>query len=1104
MEYISDLLNMLITTDIVLKNNILEKVKTYNDDYINKINNFCKKLIEFDDIILNNTFQNIRTDSIKPKIDNFKTNIIRLQIQMFKSYIKKDMNNDKIFLTILELYSNKIKNVKNLLNNDNSDNFDDDDDKDDIDINDFNLIDAFITSINAEITTLLQNNNLISFTYDNGNFNTLIKILISKLKNNKILNTIQAIINTNFDFETITSSIKQYLESITKKSEQTGGGNKSLYNTIFKKLLNMFDNIFKNVISRDIVNQKLDNMFQKIDNILESGKQNCKNYNSSINNYIKAKETELSSLKKKNSTDPDVRADHEKIENDIVFGKMMEHKFNDNNIFNNFTTSSFKDTNVALISIINKIKNKYTNLNLYSILKFFDIQEILVSKSKYPSYIFTWEKLNDTYEYINSLLGLNKNDNINEQFFNFDLINEYLKKLFIENYNNDFYTKYNNFTFDLDKFYVNENQRIIKTIRTNIVEEIKFINLKHYYNDFYNIIIKIIDEKCDNIALYLDELNDININFFDIKNIHIHNNFNIIEKKCYNSKKKNIYMTEITDILSSIKTLFDVDIKLSDIGLDNGDLIPIDKLIKIRCLKHKLLYDRMVLSKTKNDIPSITDFLQTKDVNLYNIWIKNVIPTYNYVNCIKDEVQKQVLDKVRVLSPKLSSFITATNFLYYSYTTYVKYDNFIKIFFNKFFKNNRCYFITDNYIKLSNDKIEYSYLIFDIIKNQSDKRYFFIKLILPGHANILIIDRDGKNIFHFEPNSFNFYLEDNILLKNWLIDGNLEETIKLFINSTSLEKKKKSTGTALDESIMDSYFYEYKLLLLFHKFDPKYKYFSAYSVIRPDNMLIPFTSKSMIDGVDPGGYCKTLTYFYIFLIMINLNNSNDICDNPDKISILMIKWINYTESIDLFKKNETMINMVRNFAIIIFQYYYKFISTMFDGFKIITIDNLKMYDVATRTKIASDMENFKNLKFLDTKCIDKQKLSFEYFNINHIRNIQYNITDQQFDVQLIYNNRKTMNNDTKILINYTEKDCNSNINRELAKWYFFNTIFFNNKYNSYKTIFSINNIYNKADENEKTISWNKTIDVNCQSRSPFKKKYLKYKIKYLKLTNLTQ
>jgi hypothetical protein len=1098
---------MLITTDIVLKNNILEKIKTYNDDYINKINNFCKKLIEFDDIILNNTFQNIRTDSIKPKIDNFKTNIIRLQIQMFKSYIKKDMNNDKIFLTILELYSNKIKNVKNLLNNDNSDNFDDDDDKDDIDINDFNLIDAFITSINAEITTLSQNNNLISFTYDNGNFNTLIKILISNLKNNKILNTIQAIINTNFDFETITSSIKRYLESIIKKSEQTGGGNKSLYNTIFKKLLNMFDNIFKNVISCDIINQKLDNMFQKIDNILESGKQNCKNYNSSINNYIKAKETELSSLKKKNSTDLDVRADHEKIENDIVFGKMMEHKFNDNNIFNNFTTSSFKDTNVALISIINKIKNKYTNLNLYSILKFFDIQEILVSKSKYPSYIFTWEKLNDTYEYINSLLGLNKNDNINEQFFNFDLINEYLKKLFIENYNNDFYTKYNNFTFDLNKFYVNENQRIIKTIRTNIVEEIKFINLKHYYNDFYNIIKKIIDEKCDNIEVYLDELNDININFFDIKNIHIHNNFNIIEKKCYNSKKININMTEITDILSSIKTLFDVNITLSDIGLDNGDLIPIDKLIKIRCLKHKLLYDQMVLSKKPGN-PLITDFLQDKNSELFKIWQENKIPTYEYVDCIQDNVQKRILNRVNELSPKLSSFITASNFLYYSYTSFLSYDNFIKIFFNKFFKNNLCYFITDYYIELSNDKIEYSYLIFDIIKN-SDKRYFFISLGLPGHANILIIDKNEKNIFHFEPNGFYFYLENNILLQNWLEKDNLKATIMQFINITSLKKKENSTGTSLDESIMDSYFYEYKLLLLFHKFDSEYKYFSAYSVIRPDNnMLIPFTGRSMINGVDPGGYCKTLTYFYIFLIMINLNNQNSICDNPDKISILMIKWINYNESIDPSKKNETMINMVRNFAIIIFQYYYKFISTMFDGFKIITIDNLKIYDVATRTKIASNMEKFKNLKFNDNKCKDNKQLSFEYFDINYFRNIQYNITDGELNVQLIYNNSKTKNNETEILIDYTEKEkekekkCNSYINQELAKWYFFNTIFFNKKYNSYKNIFSINHFYNKNDN--KPNSWNETINQVCLSLSQLKIKYLKYKIKYLKLTNLTQ
>ena len=617
----------------------------------------------------------------------------------------------------------------------------------------------------------------------------------------------------------------------------------------------------------------------------------------------------------------------------------------------------------------------------------------------------------------------------------------------------------------------------------NISNEINIINLFYYYNHFYNIISKIKSSEKANIIMYIKELNNIIINIDNITGY-----FSIIEKNINNNDDQivEIDKLEIEGIIDYINRLLNLPSKLQlnllTFGLKNIDThISVKKLIKIRCLKHKLLYEII----ENNIIPKIQTIVD-------NI----LIPTNAYIKCIRDKVTDKILSKV--LSTTLKEFITSTNFLYTDYTQFSLYNNFIRIFFQNFFKNPNCYFITDIYISVTNKQIKYNYNIFDIIK-KSDKIIFFIFLELPMHANILIIDKSSKNIFHFEPNGFNYYINDNILLNKWINKilnydwhknpPTLEEYITQFILETEFNKIPE---TNTDDN-PDSYFYDSKLLLLFNNMLPDYKYYSTYSVARPDNRFIPYVGD--MKGIDPGGYCKTSVYFYVFILMLNIPiepftpifspDKPDLLLNPilssDKISIIMIKWIHTTEH----NKPDYLL-ILRNFATIIFQYYYKFINSLFHQLTTITIninDTNRDYDTVI---------NFIQLKKNDVPCKDTLIDDKLHTDLNIITSINYSINSNSV-VEVKFNN--------SMIINYknNEDNCNNYLNQEIAKWYFISILFFNPINAAYKDIYCINHFFKiPSDEGKFFID----VKTDCQNNYPFQKKYLKYKIKYLKLTNL--
>ena len=248
---------------------------------------------------------------------------------------------------------------------------------------------------------------------------------------------------------------------------------------------------------------------------------------------------------------------------------------------------------------------------------------------------------------------------------------------------------------------------------------------------------------------------------------------------------------EINDFLKNMNITYRIII---------SDVDSIEKIFKIRCLYHKLLFDT-ILNKKKNNDPIQFDTILNKNKDsiqfdkLINSKLVDVkIPLYNFIKCLTDKVTTKLTEKINVSKKqtKYESLLDYRNF----YTVMQIYGRY---FFKHFF-NNTNFTILDyiieidntNLIKIKDDQnneLNINKLFTDI--TIETKRFILIYLRVSMHANSIIIDKQEFKIYHFEPNSYNFLLDmsTHILLKNWLYNNDeslflTNKIIKSFITNT--------------------------------------------------------------------------------------------------------------------------------------------------------------------------------------------------------------------------------------------------------------------------------------------------------------------------------
>lgn len=114
------------------------------------------------------------------------------------------------------------------------------------------------------------------------------------------------------------------------------------------------------------------------------------------------------------------------------------------------------------------------------------------------------------------------------------------------------------------------------------------------------------------------------------------------------------------------------------------------------------------------------------------------------------------------------------------------------------------------------------------------------------------------------------------------------------------------------------------------------KYINPLATIPINSSIINYSTKKYFD---PGGFCQTLTWFYLFLFLYK-NNADS---HPD---VLMFKWIEYLNNNLKDNTSQTKVHaeedttkyenstksqiFIRNLVILMNQYYYKFISEIID------------------------------------------------------------------------------------------------------------------------------------------------------------------------------
>jgi len=213
--------------------------------------------------------------------------------------------------------------------------------------------------------------------------------------------------------------------------------------------------------------------------------------------------------------------------------------------------------------------------------------------------------------------------------------------------------------------------------------------------------------------------------------------------------------------------------------------------------------------------------------------------------------------------------------------------------------------------------------------------------------------------FNYNQNEFLQYI---LNLQNLLDLSNLNNSLRYNINKP------------------ESFNYDNTLLHLFYEILPDYKYYSAYSIMPINNAFINY---EIITGLDPIGYCITLTYLYLFMILFNISNYTNSqiykYDNSKYLSFFMTKWIYY------YDDKKYNVTLLRNFANILFQYYNKFIDTLINNFNEIQI-----------TLYKSEIVNYSSIINVLVDYVKEKNLTIDKVKLNEtINNFLTNIIDKK-------------------------------------------------------------------------------------------------------------
>ena len=320
------------------------------------------------------------------------------------------------------------------------------------------------------------------------------------------------------------------------------------------------------------------------------------------------------------------------------------------------------------------------------------------------------------------------------------------------------------------------------------------------------------------------------------------------------------------------------------------------------------------------------------------------------------------------------------------------------------------------------------------------------------------------------------------------------------------------------------------LYSLFREKLPEYKFYPALCTVRPDTMIINYSTQN---GFDPDGYCQTINYFYLFMMLYN----NNLEYGP---TLNMAKWINQynyevkssnagvnAEQSEIKKYDQSDIarTFVRNLVVIFFQYLYKYIATLLNTYKNVHLILKKDEDTV------KEINNILNALYTKGK-----KFNIDILKYNKII---YKIENN--DIFVIYKNNsqeKKLKLDTN---NYWELSNNKItediIYMEFARWWLYSNIgdidIDTNDMNKKIILFNFKNNfikdhYQMSDEEkggndytihgtrfrkalkeceEKYLTEKKFEDIFKTEKytilnEKYKQKYLKYKSKYLQLKDL--
>ena len=151
MIYIKKLLDILLPRINIISED--DKLKIINDLHkiekqkLEYINNYCKKLI-FYDIYFNTN------------IKSLKNNLFLLQLNILKSYIKNNIDNNNFLLLIIKIFNKKIKNIISLTLDDINDQNDASDEEEDIKIIEKNGDDINVKNYNYTKPIIFSSNTI--------------------------------------------------------------------------------------------------------------------------------------------------------------------------------------------------------------------------------------------------------------------------------------------------------------------------------------------------------------------------------------------------------------------------------------------------------------------------------------------------------------------------------------------------------------------------------------------------------------------------------------------------------------------------------------------------------------------------------------------------------------------------------------------------------------------------------------------------------------------------------------------------------------------------------------------------------------------------------